>query len=129
MKVAVLVQLGKPEYADRMATSSRFQTQIADALRAEIAAGQLKSRDKLPSIRELTDRFGVASETVRKALAVLADEGLIQPNSTRGYFVSDDAERAATSPDSRLDDLAQQVVELTERVAALEAGRSEKSGS
>jgi DNA-binding GntR family transcriptional regulator len=117
----VLVQLEGPGYAGRMAsTTSRFNAQVADALRADIAAGRLKPGEKLPSVRELTERFGNAQETVRKGLAALVDEGLIRPNSTRGYFVSDGAASAAGHSEVRLEDLARQVAELAGRVDELE---------
>lgn len=112
-----------------MASSTRLHEQAADTLRADIAAGRLKTGDRLPSIRELTGRFGMASETIRKALAVLADEGLIQSNSTRGYFVTDTVTSPLVSTDSRVDELARQVAELNERVSTLESELAAQSRS
>ena len=102
--------------------AAQLNEQVAQALRVDIAEGRLKPDEQVPSIRALAERFGFAPGTIRNALASLADEGLIRPNSTRGYFVGTDAaSRAQAAP--TLDDLARQVAELRGRVAALEAER------
>lgn len=51
--------------------------QIAFDLREQITAGGLARGAKMPSGRELERRYGVASMTVRRALQILRDEGLI----------------------------------------------------
>jgi DNA-binding GntR family transcriptional regulator len=50
--------------------------QLAAILRAQITAGTLTGR--LPSEKALGQTFGLAQGTVRKALAILRDEGLIE---------------------------------------------------
>jgi GntR family transcriptional regulator len=64
--------------------------QAADALRSEIKSGLLKPGQRLPSVRELSDRFGIAPATIQNALRLLRDEGLIFSSSTRGYFVREE---------------------------------------
>jgi DNA-binding transcriptional regulator YhcF (GntR family) len=64
--------------------------QVANALRAEIADGLLKPGQRLPSVRDLSEKHDIAPVTARNALRVLRDEGLIYSRSTRGYFVRDD---------------------------------------
>lgn len=115
-----------------MATGvSKFSyVQLADALRSEIALGQLKPGERLPSIRDLAERFGIAPQTVQNGLGVLRKDGLIHAGSTRGYFVTDDAaEQLGDTPvpqlaavNARLDELAVTVEALKERVDALESG-------
>lgn len=51
--------------------------QIADSIRQQIAAGDLKPDDAIPTIEELRARWRCSSGTVRTALAVLRAEGLI----------------------------------------------------
>jgi DNA-binding GntR family transcriptional regulator len=102
--------------------AAQLNEQVAQALREDIAKGRLKPDEQVPSIRALAARFGFAPGTIRNALASLADEGLIRPNSTRGYFVSVDATSKALAAPT-LDGLARQVAELAGRVAALEAER------
>ena len=64
--------------------------QVADALREEIKRGSVRPGERLPSVRDLSTRFDIASVTVQSALRVLRDEGYIAPRSTRGYFVRDE---------------------------------------
>lgn len=61
--------------------------QIANHLRAEILAGQYDPEGPpLPSVRDLTEEWGVARRTANKALKALADEGLIEAVDGLGYF-------------------------------------------
>jgi integrase len=62
--------------------------QIADAIAEMIASGQLRPGDRLPSVREMTDG-GLRSSSVRRALATLAEEGLIASRQGHGSFVAE----------------------------------------
>jgi DNA-binding GntR family transcriptional regulator len=62
--------------------------QAADVLRAAIASGELSPGQKLPSARELQQRFDIASSTVQNALRLLKEEGLIYSVQGRGSYVS-----------------------------------------
>lgn len=61
---------------------------IARTLRAELAAGHYRPGDRLPTEAELAVRFGVNRHTVRHALAVLAEAGLVHPRRGAGVFVA-----------------------------------------
>ncbi|SES44526.1 regulatory protein, gntR family [Streptomyces sp. yr375] len=61
----------------------------ADELRRDILQGRIKPGEQMPAIRELQERFGVANMTMRSALNVLRDEGLIYTIHGRGSFVAD----------------------------------------
>ncbi|MFG2862148.1 GntR family transcriptional regulator [Streptomyces sioyaensis] len=61
--------------------------QIAADLIAEIARGDLAPGKPLPSEKELTERYGVARNTARSALAVLREQGLIYTVTGRGSYV------------------------------------------
>lgn len=61
--------------------------QIAEDLRGQIKEGRYQPGDKLPSNLALRDQYGSAYETVRRSLALLRDEGLVETHSTRGTFV------------------------------------------
>lgn len=69
------------------ATGRPAYQQIAAELREAIYTRQLSPGDKLPSERELVNRFGTAHGTVRQALEVLKREGLIVSAQGRGVFV------------------------------------------
>ena len=51
--------------------------------------GNWPSGTQLPTIDQLSDRYGVAKVTVRQALGVLASEGLIERVQGKGTFVAD----------------------------------------
>lgn len=67
-------------------TDSRHPyVQLADQLREGIASGEIK--DVLPSITELMQETGLAINTVRRAIGILAEEGLVYTVPGRGTFV------------------------------------------
>lgn len=62
--------------------------QISQKLRESIQQGVYKAEEKLPSENQLSDRFGVNRHTLRKAIALLKDEGLLRTDKGRGIFVA-----------------------------------------
>jgi GntR family transcriptional regulator len=66
---------------------------IADELRAQVASGELGAGRLLPSESELSRAHAVSRVTVRKALEVLRDEGLIDARQGFGWFVATDPVR------------------------------------
>jgi GntR family transcriptional regulator len=75
--------------ADRVnrANDRPVYRQIADLLRAEIGRGDRAPGSQLPSETALIARYGVSRVTVRRALAVLVNDGLVLVAQGRGYFV------------------------------------------
>src|SRR5258705_1840863 len=63
--------------------------QLFLVLHDEIARGALAPGDALPTEQTLCDQFGVSRITVRRALADLADAGLIERRQGVGSFVRD----------------------------------------
>lgn len=59
--------------------------ELAATLRAQIASGQLRPGQRLPSEAHLAQTYGVATKTARAALRQLRDEGTAQ--WVRGYGV------------------------------------------
>jgi len=57
-------------------------------LRERIEGGQWPPGSPLPSQRELADEFGVSIMTLRQALQLLADEGLIETRHGSGTFAA-----------------------------------------
>jgi GntR family transcriptional regulator len=64
---------------------------IAAELRDAICSGQLPPGSQLPTEQELGDRYEVSRNTVRLALGLLANEGMITSTPGRGTFVRDRA--------------------------------------
>jgi GntR family transcriptional regulator len=67
--------------------------QIADELRTRVEAGEYGAGKLLPSEAELSSRFGASRVTVRRALEVLRDEGLVDSRQGFGWFVATDPVR------------------------------------
>lgn len=61
---------------------------IADALRLDIASGQLAAGARMPGELALAERFGVNRHTVRSALQALQREGAVRTEHGRGTFVT-----------------------------------------
>jgi GntR family transcriptional regulator len=60
---------------------------LAHYLRAAIVSGDLAPGAKLPSERTLAAQHGVARNTVREAVRLLSDEGLVTAKHGRGVYV------------------------------------------
>jgi GntR family transcriptional regulator len=63
--------------------------QLADILRDGISSGEYPPHGKLPSEATLQQTHGLARETVRKAVRVLAAEGLVTIVQGRGAYVTE----------------------------------------
>lgn len=73
--------------------------QIADDLRRQIKAGRYQPGDRLPSLPAMSAEYSSASETIRRALRKLHDEGLVATQSTRGTFVLRTPSASGPSPE------------------------------
>src|SRR5262249_9564843 len=65
--------------------------QIAEVLRQRISSGDLAPGSLMPSEAALCDEFAVVRNAVRRALASLEDEGLIETLPGRGRVVRGEA--------------------------------------
>jgi DNA-binding GntR family transcriptional regulator len=62
--------------------------QVANNIAVRIKAGEITHR--LPSERDLAEEYGVAYQTVRHAMKLLRERGLIITRQGRGTFVARD---------------------------------------
>ncbi|MFI5806553.1 GntR family transcriptional regulator [Streptomyces sp. NPDC051561] len=90
--------------------------EVADALREEIRG--MQPGERLPTQKELVDRFGYAGQTIQNGLAMLRAEGLVESAGNLGNFVSG---TKAEDDREELKEIRSQIQALTERVAALES--------
>ena len=63
--------------------------QVASALRRRIETGQWKVGQQISTLEELEREFEVARVTVRQAVELLQNEGLVHRHQGRGTFVAD----------------------------------------
>ncbi|SCE87727.1 regulatory protein, gntR family [Micromonospora matsumotoense] len=60
-----------------------------------IDAGLLKPGDKLPTTRELADQYDTSGVTVRKAIEILIEAGVLEGRQGIGVFVVEGSSRRA----------------------------------
>jgi GntR family transcriptional regulator, transcriptional repressor for pyruvate dehydrogenase complex len=95
-------------------------TLVAEEIKARIAAGDWVLGQRLPSISQLAQTFGVGTGSVREAVKVLASLGVIRIEHGRGMFVAS-AARAQLDPYQHFQDVgAGSVLALCEARRILE---------
>jgi DNA-binding GntR family transcriptional regulator len=73
--------------ADNAADARHLYEQVAAVLRGAIMRGELEPGKSIPSEAELKAQHGVSRDTVRKALGILTQEGLITAGQGRVRYV------------------------------------------
>ena len=104
--------------------------QLSGILKREIRIGSLKQGDKLPSEKELCEKYKISRTTVRQALLSLVNEGLLYRKQGKGTFVarpklsrslvevysfSRDMKKLGLTPSSKV--LEQKIIPATEDLA------------
>ena len=92
--------------------------QVAHLLRRAIEQGDLKPGEQLPSYQGLADQYGVAIGTVKRAVAIVRDEGLIIVRHGMGSYVRTNAQQEEGVDE--LAELRQQLADVRERLDAIE---------
>lgn len=97
--------------------------QIKKDLRRKISGGEIAVGDKLPSLRKLSTKYGVAELTVHVAIKEMQSEGVLTSVSGRGTFVKAAPTAEADSGDvaAQLENLQAEVRELRTRMEAIES--------
>lgn len=85
--------------------SAPLYTQLAAILRARIAEGEWRRGDVLPPIESLMAQFSVSRVTVREAIKLLGNEGLLSPQRGRGTIVTATIAPRPLRVEGTLDDL------------------------
>lgn len=67
--------------------------QLADRLRADIEAGHIGPNDAIPAERDLAANHEVSRDTVRKAIKLLEEQGVLYSDHGRGTFAAPAAVR------------------------------------
>ncbi len=90
--------------------------QVRGELEATIRNGELRPGDQLPSEADLVARFGVARTTVREALKLLEQDGLLHVQHGVGRFVAPTVERPVTRLETVTELMTSLGYEVTNRV-------------
>jgi GntR family transcriptional repressor for pyruvate dehydrogenase complex len=67
--------------------TKKIYEQIVEQIGILVAQGQLKPGDRLPSERELVERFQVSRASIREAISALEMMGLIEVRSGEGTYI------------------------------------------
>jgi DNA-binding GntR family transcriptional regulator len=62
--------------------------QVANWVQAEVEAGRLKPGAKFADSRDLAEEWGIAYQTVRRAMRELRERGLVESRVGKGTFVA-----------------------------------------
>ncbi|MEU7178841.1 MULTISPECIES: GntR family transcriptional regulator [Streptomyces] len=89
------MEYGPDDQVERDAPDAPFQ-QLAGILRARVKRGDWKPNRAIPGENTLADEYGLSRPTVRRAIAVLAEEGLVYAVSGRGTYVAERKQDGAT---------------------------------
>jgi len=88
------IHLAVPIYRDHVAqdridheAGEPVWSQLTQILRGQITRGEIQPGKLLPSTRTLMQRYEVSDGTVKRAIAKLRDEGLVESVPGRGTFV------------------------------------------
>src|SRR3954471_16900978 len=94
---------------------------VAEALVRLIRGGEYPAGSRLPSEKEMAERFGVSRTVVREAVSRLKSEGLVESFQGKGVFVR---RRSADVPfriDQRATDSVRSVLHIVELRKGIEA--------
>lgn len=80
--------MGEPPQIDTSGPRLVY-VQVADWIADRIERGELRPGDKLPAERDLAAEIGVGYMTVRRAMRLLRERGLIVSVVGRGTFVAE----------------------------------------
>lgn len=72
--------------------------EIYNIIRQAILDEKYKPGDRIPSEKEMTERFGISRITSRKVMELLRNDGLITRHQGRGSFVTEYQEPSVESP-------------------------------
>ncbi|MFI5805786.1 GntR family transcriptional regulator [Streptomyces sp. NPDC051561] len=87
------MEYGPDDQVERDAPDAPFE-QLTGILRARLKRGDWKPNRAIPSENALADEYGLSRPTVRRAIAALAEDGLVYAVSGRGTYVAEQGPEA-----------------------------------
>jgi GntR family transcriptional regulator len=99
--------------------------QLRARLLASITSDDLKPGDQLPTEAKLAERFGVARSTVREALKLLEQDGIVHAIQGRGRFLSPLGSVRVERPITVYESISEMLANLGYRVTTLVLGVEE----
>jgi GntR family transcriptional regulator len=84
-------------------------------LKSEIMLGEIEPGSRVPNIEVLHAHYGVSHATVRKAMALLAEEGLIVKKRGMGTLIRDEVDVAMWIPENSRENLLHSLTAMKPR--------------
>jgi DNA-binding transcriptional MocR family regulator len=100
-------------------TDDHLYMQVATGLEKMIADDVLKIGDKLPSVRVLSDEYGISMGTAFQAYYHLEGKGLIESRPKSGYYVRFNQRRFPDLPKIILPDVLSHDVSVKEMISSI----------
>jgi GntR family transcriptional regulator len=79
--------------ADSDKTQRPLYKQLADTLKQQMESGAIGAKEAMPAERDLAAMHGVSRDTVRKAIRLLEEQGLLYSEHGRGTFAAPESVR------------------------------------
>src|SRR5688572_9877288 len=102
-----------------LAAVDHLYMQVADGLEKMIADDILKIGDKLPSVRVLSDEYGISMGTAFQAYYHLEGKGLIESRPKSGYYVRFNQRRFLELPSIIQPDVLTHDVSVKEMISSI----------
>jgi len=104
---------------EALATADHLYVQVAEGLEKMISEDVLKIGDKLPSVRVLSDEYGISMGTAFQAYYHLEGKGLIESRPKSGYYVRFNQRRFRELPKMVQPDILSHEVSVKEMIASI----------
>ncbi|WP_200980006.1 GntR family transcriptional regulator [Echinicola sp. 20G] len=81
----------------RISSESRVPKyrQIINSITEDVSTGKLEKGRRIPSINELSEQYYISRDTVEKAYKYLKNEGIIESQRSKGYYISNVKKKSA----------------------------------
>src|SRR5215471_4364376 len=104
---------------DKFDSEDHLYMQVATGLEKMIAEEVLRIGDKLPSVRVLSEEYGISTGTAFQAYYHLEGKGLIESRPKSGYYVRFNHRRFPELPKQVLPDPVTHEVSVKEMIASI----------
>lgn len=96
--------------------STKVNEQVVQQIKDSIYQGELKKGDKLPTVNELHEAWGVSRSSIREAFSALELVGIIKTRTSEGTFIANDDSTRFLEPLSLMlaleEDIAKELLEF-----------------
>src|SRR5580765_8824558 len=100
-------------------TGEHIYMQVATGLEKMIADEVLRIGDKLPSVRVLSEEYGISTGTAFQAYYHLEGKGLVESRPKSGYYVRFNHKRFRDLPEMRVPEPISTEVSVKEMIATV----------